>query len=156
MESDYNVDLSFTAGATFTTEEKSATQPYTFYTPNALDQQLILARWDSYPAAGVSAGTNADRNLCNPALLPPPTILPLCRAGGSVYSWQVSSDTQQVSWNIDVRYSLTGAWTFLNTGGNAVIDFNTPAAAGKALYVRWDLYPGAGTSSAQADTTPCS
>src|SRR5579863_5111266 len=53
-ESNYNVDLSFTAGASFTQEETSATQPYTFDTPNALGRQLILVRWDSYPAAGIS------------------------------------------------------------------------------------------------------
>ena len=67
-ESNYNVDLSFNAGATFTQEETSATQPYTFDTPNALDQQLILVRWDSYPAAGISDGTNADSDdACDPA-----------------------------------------------------------------------------------------
>src|SRR5579863_3161470 len=94
-ESNYNVDLSFDAGATFTQEETSATQPYTFDTPNALGRQLILVRWDSYPAAGISNGTNADSNLCNPALLPPPTLLPLCQATSGGYDWQVSSSTQQ-------------------------------------------------------------
>ncbi|HVC41698.1 MAG TPA: hypothetical protein VND54_06955 [Candidatus Saccharimonadales bacterium] len=70
-ESNYNVDLSFTAGATFPVEETSATQPYTFYTPNAPDEQLILVRWDSYPSL-VSDGTNADSDLCQtpPAATP--------------------------------------------------------------------------------------
>jgi hypothetical protein len=156
-ERNYNVDLSVTAGATFTTEEKSATQPYTFDTPNAGDETLILLRWDSYRSAGVSDGTNADRDLCNPALLPPPRIFQLCRSSSSVYSWQVSneSDIQQVNWNIDIRYSLVGAWIFLSTDGNAAVDFDTPSSAGKTLYVRWDWYPGAGTSTAQADTTLC-
>lgn len=103
----------------------------------------------------MSDGTNADRDLCNPALLPPPTIFPLCRAGSRVYSWQVSSHTQQVNWNIDIRNSLVGEWIFVSTGGNAAVDFDTPSAAGKTLYVRWDWYPGAGTSTAHADTTPC-
>jgi hypothetical protein len=154
-ENNYNIDLSFTAGATFTMEETSATQPYTFHTPNALGQELILVRWHSYPSAGVSHGTNADSDLCNPALLPPPTIFPLCRSGGSVYSWQVSSATQQVSWDIDIRYSLAGSWISLSSGGNSAIDFDTPAAVGNRLYVRWAFYPGAGTSTALADTTPC-
>jgi hypothetical protein len=62
-ESNYNVDLSFNAGATFPVEETSATQPCTFDTPNAPDQQLILVRWDSYPSM-VSNGTNADSTPC--------------------------------------------------------------------------------------------
>jgi hypothetical protein len=61
--SNYNLDLSFTAGATFPMEETSATQPYTFDTPNAPDEQLVLVRWDSYPSF-VSNGTNADSTLC--------------------------------------------------------------------------------------------
>ena len=103
----------------------------------------------------MSDGTNADRDLCNPALLPPPTIFPLCRSGSGVYDWQVSSDTRQVNWNIDIRYSPVGTWTTLSANGNAVIDFTTPSAEGKTLYVGWDSYPGAGISTAQADTTPC-
>jgi hypothetical protein len=62
-ESNYNVDLSFNAGATFPVEKTSATQPFTFDTPNAPDQQLILVRWDSYPSM-VSNGTNADSTPC--------------------------------------------------------------------------------------------
>ena len=154
-ESNYNVDLSFTPGATFTTEEKSATQPFTFDTPETPDTTLILLRRDSFPSAGISVGTNADRDLCNPALLPPPTIVPLCRSAHSVYEWQVSSITQQVNWNFDIRYSLAGAWTSMSTDGNSAVDFTTPASAGKRLYVRWDSYPVAGTSTAQADTSLC-
>ncbi|MEA2637036.1 MAG: hypothetical protein QOE18_93 [Chloroflexota bacterium] len=155
-ENNYNIDLSFNAGSTFTTEETSATQPYSFYTPNALDQGTILVRWHSYPSAGISAGTDADSVMCNPALLPPPTIFPLCRSGSGVYSWNVSSATQQVSWDIDIRYSLVGSWIFQSAGGNAGIDFDTPSAVGTRLYVRWANYPGDGTSTALADTTPCS
>jgi hypothetical protein len=156
-ESNYNVDLSYTAGATFTTEETSATQPFTFDTPNSPDTTLILLRWDSFPSAGVSDGTNADRDLCNPALLPTPRIFQLCRPTSSVYSWQVSNktDVQQVNWNIDIRSSLTGDWNFVSMDDNVAVDFNTPASLGKTLYVRWDWYPGAGTSTAQADTTLC-
>jgi hypothetical protein len=153
-ESNYNVDLSFNAGATFTQEETSATQPYTFDTPNALDQQLILVRWDSYPAAGISDGTNADSDLCNPALLPPPTIVPLCEAASGGYDWQVSSSTQQVSWSIDLRYSLTGNWTYYASTSASFV-FETHAADGKTLYVRWSFYPGAGTSIAHASTKIC-
>jgi hypothetical protein len=154
-ESNYNVDLSFSAGGSFTTEEASATQPYTFDTPNAEGLGVLIVRWDSFPSAGMSTGTNPDSDLCNPALLPPPTIYPVCRAGSSVYSWQVSSDTEQVNWNIDISNSLAGTWTFVSAGGNAAVDFNTPTAAGKTLYVRWAWYPDAGTSTAQADTTTC-
>jgi hypothetical protein len=90
-----------------------------------------------------------------PALVPPPpTIFPLCQAGSHAYDWQVSSETQQDNWNIDFRNSLNSPWLFL-ASSNAAIDFETPSSAGKTLYVRWDSYPGAGTSTAQADTTPC-
>lgn len=90
-----------------------------------------------------------------PALVPPPpTIFPLCQAGSNAYDWQVSSVTQQDNWNIDYRNSLVGVWRFLSSS-NAAIDFETPSAVGKTLYVRWDSYPDAGTSTAQADTTSC-
>ncbi len=153
-ESNYNVDLSFTAGASFTQEETSATQPYTFDTPNALGQQLILVRWDSFPAAGISSGTNADSDMCDPALLPPPTVLPLCEAASGGYDWQVRSSTQQVSWSIDLRYSLNGDWTYYASTSASFV-FETPGADGKTLYVRWSFYPGAGTSTAHASTKSC-
>lgn len=70
--SNYNVDLSFNAGATFPVKETSTTQPYTFDTPNAPDHQLILVRWDSFPSM-VSNGTNADSTLCATAT---PTATP--------------------------------------------------------------------------------
>jgi outer membrane receptor protein involved in Fe transport len=153
-ESNYNVDLSFNVGASFTQEETSATRPYTFDTPNALGQQLILVRWDSFPAAGISNGTNADSGMCNPALLPPPTILPLCQAASGGYDWQVSSSTKQVSWSIDLRYSPTGDWTYYASTSASFV-FEMPEAEGKTLYVRWAFYPGAGTSTAHASTTRC-
>jgi hypothetical protein len=156
-ESSYNVDLSFNAGATFTMEEKSATQPYTFDTPDASQYTLILVRWDSYPAAGVSNGTNADPEPCNPALITPPFVLPVCRPSRSLYSWQASNtaDIQLVNWNIDFRTSVSGDWTFVSAGDSGGVEFNTLSSAGKTLYVRWDWYPNGGTTTAQADTQIC-
>jgi hypothetical protein len=89
-----------------------------------------------------------------PTVIPPPTIFPLCQSASTGYNWQVSSQTSQDNWNIDYRFSPSGMWIKL-TSSNAAIDFATPSAAGTTLYVRWDSYPGAGTATAQADTTPC-
>jgi hypothetical protein len=62
------VDLSINASASFPIEETSATQPYTFDTPNTNEYTLIQARWDSFPSF-VSDGTEANRYPCvTPAL----------------------------------------------------------------------------------------
>jgi hypothetical protein len=114
-----------------------------------------LAPTVSPTVASTLAPTVAPTPTPTPALVPPPpTILPLCQAGSNAYDWQVSSVTQQDNWNIDYRYALVGVWIFL-PNKNAAIDFETPSGVGKTLYVRWDSYRDAGTSTAQADTTPC-
>src|ERR1022692_1343538 len=82
-----------------------------------------------------------------PVVVPPPTIFPLCQSASNRYDWQVSSQTSQDNWNIDYRFSPSGMWIKL-TSSNAAIDFTTPSAAGTTLYVRWDSYPDAGTSTA--------
>jgi|HubBroStandDraft_6_1064221.scaffolds.fasta_scaffold00015_133 hypothetical protein len=169
-ESNYNVDLSFTAGATFTLKETSTTQPYTFDTPNAPGQQLILVRWDSYPSAGVSNGTNADSDLCtatpSPTLLAvlPPKILPACQPVSGVYDWEVfeawqgptgiTQQDQRGDFSIDHRPSPGDAWALLSSNQPSFY-FETPTSDGTTLYVRWHDYAGAGTSTAQADATPC-
>src|ERR1700733_14194140 len=77
---DYSVDVSFNASATFPVEETSATQPYTFDTPNGGANSLIQARWDSYPSL-VSNGTEADPYPC---VAPTLTLTTSCASRGAL------------------------------------------------------------------------
>ncbi len=67
--SDYNVDLSFNAGATFTVEETGATQRYTFYTrrPGGTGSsygQVVIGRWHDDPGVGETNGANSNPYPC--------------------------------------------------------------------------------------------
>jgi hypothetical protein len=78
--SNYNVDLSINASASFPIEETSALQPYTFDTPNAGAYTLIQTRWDSTPAM-VSDGTEANRERCTTPTL---TVTTTCAILGAL------------------------------------------------------------------------
>ncbi len=94
----------------------------------------------------------------------PPTIVPACQPASNVYSWQVIETWQGPTeatkqdelgdFSVDERTNPSRSWVLVSSN-HLSLTFETPTSDGKTVYVRWHDYPGAGTSTAQADTTPC-
>ncbi len=90
--SDYNVNASFTAGASFPVEEFGATEPYTFDTarPGGAGSsygQVVLLEWHDDPGIGMSDPANSDPYPC---VTPTLTITTDCAYKGALPDGNVS------------------------------------------------------------------
>jgi hypothetical protein len=94
----------------------------------------------------------------------PPTIVPACQPASNVYAWEVIETWQGPTevtkqdelgdFSVDERPNPGWSWDRVFSS-QLSLTFETPTSDGKTVYVRWHDYPGAGTSTAQADTTRC-
>jgi hypothetical protein len=89
---DYNVDASFTAGASFPVEEFGATQPYTFDTkrPGGTGSsygEVVNLEWHDDPGLGMSDPANSDPYTC---VTPQLTVTTDCAFKGGLPDGNVS------------------------------------------------------------------
>jgi hypothetical protein len=136
-ESNYNIDLSYNAGATWPDSVASATVPYTITTqrdaggPGELLGYPLRVRWTDDPGVQ-SLPANSDSNLCNPVV----AVLacdPTNPDGGDMVSWTGAGDftmlrlTPPVGLAFNVTpfiangyfglpLTSTGTWGYLFTG----------------------------------------